>query len=336
MIVKRAGDSRGRTRISWLDSRHSFSFGEYYDPRHMGFGAAPGHQRGLGRAGERGSPRMAIATWRSSPTSSRARSSTRTAWARGSIIRPGEVQRMSAGHRHPAQRVQPLPHRAGASAADLDPARRNRASSPATSRRRYPRSARNARFAAIAGPNGEATVRIEPGRAHLRSGDPGRGGGGARARLRGGAPGCRWRAAPSSWPALATRRATAPPSAARSASSCSAATRPRCCSSICPEGSLAMVPIIRLAALASRRACALLPMSRGQDRRMRTTAHAAGPGLRGVGAALHRPGPGDHPIRSPGRRSRTRSAAAGEGRSARRGHSPARCRASRRIVVDAG
>ena len=39
MIVKRAGEARGRTRISWLDSRHSFSFGEYYDPRHMGFSA---------------------------------------------------------------------------------------------------------------------------------------------------------------------------------------------------------------------------------------------------------------------------------------------------------
>jgi len=39
MIVKRASEERGQTRLSWLDSRHSFSFGEYYDPRHMGFGA---------------------------------------------------------------------------------------------------------------------------------------------------------------------------------------------------------------------------------------------------------------------------------------------------------
>lgn len=30
---------RGRTRLPWLDSRHSFSFGHYYDPRRMGFGA---------------------------------------------------------------------------------------------------------------------------------------------------------------------------------------------------------------------------------------------------------------------------------------------------------
>lgn len=30
---------RGRTRLPWLDSRHSFSFGHYYEPRRMGFGA---------------------------------------------------------------------------------------------------------------------------------------------------------------------------------------------------------------------------------------------------------------------------------------------------------
>lgn len=30
---------RGRTRLAWLDSRHSFSFGHYYEPRRMGFGS---------------------------------------------------------------------------------------------------------------------------------------------------------------------------------------------------------------------------------------------------------------------------------------------------------
>jgi len=39
MISKRGSEERGQTRLAWLDSRHSFSFGEYYDPRHMGFGA---------------------------------------------------------------------------------------------------------------------------------------------------------------------------------------------------------------------------------------------------------------------------------------------------------
>lgn len=36
--IRKAGD-RGRTAIDWLDSRHSFSFGHYMDPAHMGFRA---------------------------------------------------------------------------------------------------------------------------------------------------------------------------------------------------------------------------------------------------------------------------------------------------------
>lgn len=36
-LLTRSQD-RGRTRIEWLDSRHSFSFGDYYDPNRMGFG----------------------------------------------------------------------------------------------------------------------------------------------------------------------------------------------------------------------------------------------------------------------------------------------------------
>jgi len=38
MIVRPAAE-RGRSRRDWLDSRHTFSFAEYHDPRHMGFGA---------------------------------------------------------------------------------------------------------------------------------------------------------------------------------------------------------------------------------------------------------------------------------------------------------
>jgi Pirin len=37
MITIRRGDSRGRSRFDRLDSRHTFSFGDYYDPQHMGF-----------------------------------------------------------------------------------------------------------------------------------------------------------------------------------------------------------------------------------------------------------------------------------------------------------
>ena len=39
MLQHLPASSRGRTRISWLDSAHSFSFGEFYKPDQMGFRA---------------------------------------------------------------------------------------------------------------------------------------------------------------------------------------------------------------------------------------------------------------------------------------------------------
>lgn len=38
MIVERSSSARGHVQAGWLDSRHSFSFGRYYDPAWMGFG----------------------------------------------------------------------------------------------------------------------------------------------------------------------------------------------------------------------------------------------------------------------------------------------------------
>src|SRR5436190_849813 len=36
-IVKRPAGERGQTELGWLHSRHTFSFGNYFDPDHMGF-----------------------------------------------------------------------------------------------------------------------------------------------------------------------------------------------------------------------------------------------------------------------------------------------------------
>ena len=38
MIDVRSADSRFKTKISWLDSKHSFSFGQHYDPTNQGHG----------------------------------------------------------------------------------------------------------------------------------------------------------------------------------------------------------------------------------------------------------------------------------------------------------
>ena len=37
VIVKRAAGARGQAELGWLHSRHTFSFGNYFDPDHMGF-----------------------------------------------------------------------------------------------------------------------------------------------------------------------------------------------------------------------------------------------------------------------------------------------------------
>ena len=39
MINIRHRDDRGTAKLGWLNSQHTFSFGHYYDPEQMGFGA---------------------------------------------------------------------------------------------------------------------------------------------------------------------------------------------------------------------------------------------------------------------------------------------------------
>src|SRR5712671_1026903 len=96
MITIRPAETRGRTRLSWLDSRHSFSFGDYYDPRQTGFGplrvinedrVEPG--RGFDTHGHRD---MEIISYVLEGALEH-----KDSIGTGSVIRPGEVQVMSAG-----------------------------------------------------------------------------------------------------------------------------------------------------------------------------------------------------------------------------------------------
>lgn len=98
MIIERPGDSRGHARHGgWLDSRHTFSFGEYYDPQWMGFG--PLRVINEDRvAGGGGFPPHGHANMEILSIVLDGALAHRDSAGGGGTVRRGEVQWMSAGH----------------------------------------------------------------------------------------------------------------------------------------------------------------------------------------------------------------------------------------------
>lgn len=96
MTYLRPSAERGHVNLGWLDSRHSFSFGNYFDRDHMGFGplrvinedqVQPGE--GFGSHGHRD---MEILTYVVDGALAH-----QDSLGNGSVIRPGDLQRMTAG-----------------------------------------------------------------------------------------------------------------------------------------------------------------------------------------------------------------------------------------------
>ena len=152
MITVRPSEERGRTRMDWLDSRHSFSFADYHDPKHvhfrdlrvinedwvepaMGFGDHPHRD-------------MEIITYLLD-----GKLAHRDSLGSGSVLTPGEVQVMSAGTgivhsefngsregtAHLLQ-IWILPERKGIT--------------PRYEQRAFPEMSRRGRFQAVASPDG--------------------------------------------------------------------------------------------------------------------------------------------------------------------------------------
>ncbi|HEX2603850.1 MAG TPA: pirin family protein [Oxalicibacterium sp.] len=153
MLEIRKSEDRGHANHGWLDARHTFSFASYYDEEHMGFGplrvinedrVAAG--KGFGTHGHRD---MEIITYVLEGEVAH-----RDSMGNGSTIRPGDVQRMSAGTGVQHSEFNPSPvNKTHLLQIWIEP--NQRGVTPSYEEKRFPEEDKRGRLRLIASPDGE-------------------------------------------------------------------------------------------------------------------------------------------------------------------------------------
>jgi len=159
VIAVRSAAERGHAHHGWLDTRHTFSFASYHDPRHMGFRSLRvinedrvQPAEGFGTHAHRD---MEILTWVLEGALEH-----KDSMGNGSVIRPGDLQRMSAGTGVTHSEFNPS-REAGVHFLQIWLLPRERGRPPGYEQMRFPQEARRGRLRLIAAGDGrEGAVTI--------------------------------------------------------------------------------------------------------------------------------------------------------------------------------